>query len=148
MFEGYVLLFVMLVLIAYIFFERVDEMARNRVKREADAAPALAPWHRTSLLGEWLMRIGFALTTITGIMPSLAGNCHMQPTQYYEYCYEEVPQRPSSFLQSGCTPMLQRGHRTGDCASAPLQRGARHPPLEGCETPLRLCFHLCALVLR
>lgn len=90
MFEGYVLLFVMLVLIAYIFFERVDEMARNRVKREAEMAPEPAPYHLTSLGGEWLMRLGFALTTITGIMPSLAGNCHMQPTQYYEYCYEEV----------------------------------------------------------
>mmetsp|Transcript_4698 Transcript_4698/g.14824 ORF Transcript_4698/g.14824 Transcript_4698/m.14824 type:complete len:434 (+) Transcript_4698:83-1384(+) len=104
MFEGYVLLFVMLVLIAYIFFERVDEMARNRVKLEAEVAalnrignkleaevkPHHLPYYFTSLAGEWLMRWGFALTTITGIMPSLAGNCHMQPTEYYEYCYEEV----------------------------------------------------------
>mmetsp|Transcript_118854 Transcript_118854/g.165610 ORF Transcript_118854/g.165610 Transcript_118854/m.165610 type:complete len:406 (+) Transcript_118854:1-1218(+) len=90
MFEGYVLLFVMLVLIAYIFFERVDELARNRVKREAELDQKPAPYHMESLWGEWLMRIGFALTTITGIMPSLAGNCHMQPSDYYEFCYEEV----------------------------------------------------------
>ena len=88
MFEGYVLLFIMLVLIAYIFFERVDEMARNRVKREAESGTS--SYRYSSLSGEWLMRMGFALTTFTGIMPSLAGNCHMQPDHYYEYCYTEV----------------------------------------------------------
>lgn len=88
MFEGYVLLFVMLVLIAYIFFERVDEMARNRIKRESEGA--LLNFRCSSLLGEWLMRLGFTMTTITGIMPSLAGNCHMQPRENYEYCYQEV----------------------------------------------------------
>jgi hypothetical protein len=37
--EGYVLLFMMLVLMAYIFFERVDMMARNRVERETEGFP-------------------------------------------------------------------------------------------------------------
>ena len=50
--EGYVLLFVMLVLMAYIFFERVDTFARNRVEKEAErkarGEAGYAPFTRSS----------------------------------------------------------------------------------------------------
>lgn len=45
-------------------------------------------------MGEWLARVGFALTTITGIMPSLASNCHLQPSSVYEFCWKEEMSNP------------------------------------------------------
>jgi hypothetical protein len=53
-----------------------------------------ARYPRSSLLGEWLARTGFGLTTITGIMPSLASNCHLQPPYVYEFCWEEEMSNP------------------------------------------------------
>jgi len=90
--EGYMMLFMTLTLTALIFFKRIDKMARRRY---VDAAKGDAhPWSRSSLVGEWLMRCGFVLTTITGIMPSLASNCHLQPASRYERCWEEEMSNP------------------------------------------------------
>mmetsp|Transcript_5185 Transcript_5185/g.16648 ORF Transcript_5185/g.16648 Transcript_5185/m.16648 type:complete len:230 (+) Transcript_5185:103-792(+) len=90
--EGYMMLFMTLMLTALIFFKRIDKMARRRY---VDAAKGVAhPWSRSSLVGEWMMRCGFVLTTITGIMPSLASNCHLQPASRYERCWEEEMSNP------------------------------------------------------
>lgn len=119
MFEGYVLLFVMLTMMAYMFFQRVDIMARNRIQGEREGTRV---WTASSLLGEWLMRIGFVLTTFTGIMPSLTSNCHLMPPDRYEYCWAEVMVGPHSWGITGgigltffgyqmraITPILGRG---------------------------------------
>ena len=89
--EGYMMLFMTLTLTALIFFKRIDQLAKSRGVDNGEVHSNLGNY---MLCGEWLARAGFTLTTITGIMPSLASNCHIQPAELYERCWEEEMSNP------------------------------------------------------
>lgn len=96
--EGYVILGILLLVACVSILMNVNDLALLRLSN-ADTtmlssmqsfmgADLLAP------LGEWLLRVGFVLTVVTGLVPSPSSNCGMQPPEVTEVtgddCFNHV----------------------------------------------------------
>jgi len=80
--EGYVILGLLLLIQAVLFVQSVNDLTVGRMKREQlkdHATCGVMCGGSMASISEWLMRAGFILTVITGLVPAPSSKCGLQP---------------------------------------------------------------------